>query len=74
MVEEEVELDEEEVKKHAFNVRKQLEELSRKTLRELNQEFEDRAVKAMESESENAHAQNVVLQEELALRIIYIFT
>jgi hypothetical protein len=57
---------EEEVKKHAFNVRKQLEELSRKTLRELNQEFEDRAKAAMKSESENALAQNTLLSEELA--------
>ena len=57
---------EEEVKKHAFAVRKQLEELSRKTLRELTNEFEERAAKAMENESKNALQQNALLQEELA--------
>ena len=56
--------------KHAFTV-KQLK--SRKTLRELTKEFEERAAKAMENESKNALQQNALLQEGLLVIVPWYY-
>lgn len=56
---------EEDLKKEAFNTRMLLENLSRKTLRELTQQYTLKAKAAMHQESQQALDQNETLQEDL---------
>ena len=59
------EADEERLKQEAFNMRMQLENMSRKTLKELNVEYERKAFAAMQIESSQANDQNLSLQNDL---------
>ena len=59
------EADEERLKQEAFNMRMQLENMSRKTLKELNVEYERKAFAAMQLESSQANDQNLSLQNDL---------
>lgn len=58
--------EEDRTRSEAFNTRMQLEEISRKTLKELTLEFERKAWDAMQKESSTAVQQNQTLREQLS--------